>query len=97
MFRATGTAMMFRASAVLREQETWRDQGITNLQYLNVCTETTYACLKSEFAAKHGKWNTVAHRAQQLDDSGVVETITTIPSETAEYGKKGPKAAATSS
>ena len=94
MFRATGAAMMFRASTVLREQEQWRDQGITYLQYVNTCTEATLACLKPEHVAKSGKWCTVGYHAQVMDDAGVMENIETVPNTTDKYGKNPPKASA---
>uniref|UniRef100_A0A7S1W2R5 Uncharacterized protein n=1 Tax=Neobodo designis TaxID=312471 RepID=A0A7S1W2R5_NEODS len=90
MFRATGTAMMFRASAVLREQEGWRDQGITYLQYLNTCTEATLACLKPQHAGKAGKWATVGYHAQEMDDAGVMQPVEKVPNTTDKYGKNPP-------
>ena len=94
MFRATSTALMLRATSVLREQETWRDQGVSYLQYLNVCTETVHKCVKPAVAGKYNKFTVMNHRATKVDETGATIEIETIPNESANYGKKAEKTSA---
>jgi hypothetical protein len=87
MLRATSTAMMLRATAVRREQETWRDHKITYLQYCNVATETLHAVLKPKAAGKYNKFSQVDYRAQMVDSSGIVIPRDDIPNTTASFGR----------
>jgi hypothetical protein len=98
MFRATTSALMFRASAVCLEQETWRENGITYLQYLNIATETLHSVVKPRAAAKYTKFSQVGYHAQELDASvGVTNVKKVIPAEVSEMGRLGPMVKPTTS
>ena len=94
MLRVTSSALMMRASGVLREQENWRDSKITYLQYLNVCTETLHSVLKPKAAQKYAKFSVVGHGAQEIDELGLVNPKEGIPAHTADYGKNAGTTAA---
>merc|ERR1711991_399433 len=86
MFRATSAALMFRSSAVLLEQESWRDNKVTYLQYLNVCTETLHSVLKPAAAAKYKKFSEVGYQSQDV----VLTVRQDVPKNTEEFGRFGP-------
>jgi hypothetical protein len=76
---------MIRPSRMLREQDNWRDHGISFVKYLNVTTETLHGCVKDSKAAKYTKFSTVGYKAQKPQEGGGWEEFKVVPCETKDY------------
>ncbi|ESL07116.1 hypothetical protein TRSC58_05201 [Trypanosoma rangeli SC58] len=75
--------MMRRSSTLLNA--TWREQGISYLKYLNVCTEALHSAVKESRRAKYERYSAPGYVAQKPDGAGGVEVINNVPSHTNEY------------
>jgi hypothetical protein len=76
--RSTRTVAM-RASKMLREQETWRDNGMTYLQYVTIANYTLCAAVKPSLQAKYQRFSTPSYNAVEFNDMGVAEVVMKAP------------------
>jgi len=78
------TASLFMApTAVL--MNTWRDQGISYLKYLNVSTEELHKCVVESKHAKYARCSQVGYLANQPDGTGLFTPLEKIPADPAHY------------
>lgn len=64
----------------------WREQGISYLKYLNVCTEAVHATVKEGKAAnKYTKFSAPGFQAMELDPTGVYVKREKVPDHVSKY------------
>lgn len=63
----------------------WRDQGISYLKYLNVCTEALHMATKEKVRAKYVRYSTPNYVALKPDKAGSFDEIKKVPVKTSEY------------
>ncbi len=93
MLRVTQRAML-RSTRVLREQESWRDQGITYLQYLNICTDALHKSVKESKQGKYCKFSVPGYHTQEPDGNGTFQKVTKVPGSVKELADAKPKGTA---
>lgn len=84
MLRRTQGSLI-SATRMLREQESWRDQGLSYLKYVNICTETLHKCIKESKVAKYNKFSVAGYHAQKPDGQGSTERVVKVPAESKDY------------
>lgn len=84
MFRRS-TGSLLRVTKVLREQENWREHGISYVKYLNICTDAVHKCVKESKQAKYTKFSVAAYHAQKPDGSGGIEKIEKVAAQIKDY------------
>lgn len=82
---------LFRSTRMLREQETWRDQGISYVQYLTVCTAALHKAVKESKQSKYVKFSEVGYHAQEPDGNGTFQKVTKVPATLTEFADIKPK------
>jgi len=90
MLRFTRTAQMMRPTRILRENESWREHGISYLKYLNVCTDSVQKCVTDKASAKYSKFAIMGFHAQKFNSSAAIFEpidIDGVPVNVKEYGK----------
>jgi hypothetical protein len=85
MVRARSQQKMMRRSTVFLSN--WREQGITYLKYLNVCTDALHSTVKEgKAAAKYTKYSAPGFQAMELDSAtGLFVKREKIPEEISKY------------
>lgn len=63
----------------------WRDQGVSYVKYLNVCTETLHMTVKDKARAKYAKFSSPNYVAIKSDGAGGVEEVKKVPAFTKDY------------
>ncbi|KPI89248.1 hypothetical protein ABL78_1671 [Leptomonas seymouri] len=63
----------------------WRDQGISYLKYLNVCTETLHMAVKDKARSKYTKFSSPNYISIKSDGAGGIEEIKKVPAFTKDY------------
>ncbi|KPA79915.1 hypothetical protein ABB37_04973 [Leptomonas pyrrhocoris] len=63
----------------------WRDQGISYVKYLNVCTETLHMTVKEKAQGKYSKFSSPNYVAIKSDSAGGVEEVNKVPIFTKDY------------
>ena len=85
MLRRTSSALMMRPSRVLREQDNWRDHGISYVKYLNICTEVLQKCVKDSKRAKYTRFSEIGYKTQKPVEGGGWEPCVKVPAEIKDY------------
>ncbi|EAN84807.1 hypothetical protein C3747_7g2443c [Trypanosoma cruzi] len=75
--------MMRRSFTLLNGN--WREQGISYLKYLNVCTEALHSAMKESRRVKYERYSSPGYVAQKPDGAGGIETVNKVPAHTNEY------------
>lgn len=73
--------MMRRSVALMN----WRDQGISYVKYLNVCTEALHMATNDKVRPKYERFSKPNYTALKADGSGTFEPVTKVPSFTKDY------------
>ncbi|CCW67077.1 unnamed protein product [Phytomonas sp. Hart1] len=63
----------------------WRDQGITYVKYLNVCTEALHLCTIPKARAKYERFSNPNYSAYMPESTGGMQEITKVPIFTKDY------------
>ena len=74
---------LMRPTAVLCSS--WRDQGISYVKYLNICTETLHTAVKDSKRGKIEKYSISGYMSQTPDGNGQFVKLNKIPEETKDY------------
>ena len=81
---------MMRPTRMLRENESWRDNGISYLKYLNVCTDSLHNCVKESQKAKYEKFAVQGGFYAQKFNAGTSlfepAAIDGVPAKVKDYG-----------
>lgn len=75
---------MLRLSLLCRSTS-WRDQGISYVKYLNICTEALHMTVKPKLAAKYSRFSTPNYVAVKPDAAGSLTPVTNVPAFTKDY------------
>ncbi|KAH9582254.1 ATP synthase [Trypanosoma melophagium] len=75
--------MMRRCTVLLNP--TWREQGISYLKYLNVCTETLHGTVKECRRQKYVRFSATNYLSQKPDGAGGNELVKNVPASTTDY------------
>lgn len=73
--------MLRRTIAVM----SWRDQGISYVKYLNVCTEALHMATKDKAKAKYERYSNPNYVALKPDGQGSMEEVKKVPIFTKDY------------
>lgn len=82
----TATLMMAPTAVLMNS---WRDQGISYLKYLNVATEELHKCVHEAKSARYTRFSQVGYTAAQPDGSGLFTKFEKVPADPADYGSFG--------
>lgn len=63
----------------------WRDQGISYVKYLNVCTEAVHMATKDKANAKYSRFSSPNYVALKSDGAGSMEEFKKVPAFTKDY------------
>lgn len=63
----------------------WRDQGVSYLKYLNVCTEALHMATKDKAHAKYERFSIPNYVALKPDGQGSTEEVKNVPAFTKDY------------
>lgn len=63
----------------------WRDQGISYLKYLNICTDALHSTVKESRAAKYTKFSNPGYLAQESDGQGTFVKREKVPDHVSKY------------
>lgn len=63
----------------------WRDQGISYLKYLNICTAALHSTVKESRQAKYVKYSAPGYAAQEPDGTGSFQKREKVPEEISKY------------
>ena len=69
---------MFRRSTVALSTA-WRDQGISYLKYLNICTDALHSAVKEKSAPKYVKFSVPNYITQEADGAGGFVKVEKVP------------------
>lgn len=75
------TTMLRRTLSMLN----WRDQGISYVKYLNVCTESLHMAVKEKSRGKYVKFSSPNYTAIKGDGAGGIEEVKKVPIYTKDY------------
>ena len=89
--RFTRCSLMMRPTRICRENESWREAGVSYLRYLNVCTATTHKCMKEgKQKDKYSRFSSVNWQAMQFSSASQLlepAEIKGVPSKLEDYHK----------
>ncbi len=63
----------------------WREQGISYLKYLNICTESLHRAVKPAKQAKYQRFSIAAYEAKEPDGQGGTRLVNKVPANYADY------------